>query len=134
MRPDTTKGMLLFGMVLGVTFAFIVILSHSNSVEEPLLRMLKQGGFLLMLAAGSIFGAILSAYGMFHDWFYKRTGKKSRNSTVAVFCSPALISILILFLMGDQTQTLFSRLVLYLAGGALLIGLCLIQIPNRRRN
>ena len=134
MRPDTTKGMLLFGMVLGVTFAFIVILSHSNFVEEPLLRMLKQGGFLLMLAAGSIFGAILSAYGMFLDWFYKRTEKKSRNSTVAVFCSPALISILILFLMGDQTQTLFSRLVLYLAGGALLIGLCLIQIPNRRRN
>jgi len=109
-------------------------LSYSNFVEESLLQMLKRDGFLLMLAAGSIFGAILSAYGMFLDWFYKRTRKKSRNSAVAVFCSPALISILILFLTGDQTQTLFSRLVLYLAGGTLLIGLCLIQIPNRRRD
>jgi len=128
MRPDTTKGMLLFGMVLGVTFALIMILSYSNFVEESLLQMLKRDGFLLMLAAGSIFGAILSAYGMFLDWFYKRTRKKSRNSAVAVFCSPALISILILFLTGDQTQTLFSRLVLYLAGGTLLIG------HNRGRN
>ena len=85
MRPDTTKGMLLFGMVLGVTFAFIVILSHSNFMEEPLLRMLKQGGFLLMLAAGSIFGAILSAYGMFLDWFYKRTGKKAETQQLQYF-------------------------------------------------
>jgi len=134
MLPETTKGMLLFGMLLGVTFAFIIILSHSNFVEEPLLQMLKQDGFLLMLTAGSMFGAILSAYGMFLDWFYERTATKSRNSSVAVFCSPALISILILFLTRDSTQTLFSGLVLFLAGGTLLIGLCLIKIPFRSRD
>lgn len=102
-------------------------------MEEPLLQTLKEGGFLLMLATGSVFAAVFSTYKMFLHWVYKETKKNSRNSTIAAFCSPALISILILIATGDQTQTQYRELVLFLAGITLFIGLSLIQVKFKGR-
>jgi len=109
------------GMLLGAIIAFLLILSMSFLVEgaDPLMKMLKDVGFVLMITFGSICGAINSAIYIVDNGLEKVIPKYA----LGAFGISSLFSILFLVITGELTENPLSFIILLLLGMTFVMGL-----------
>jgi len=109
------------GMLFGATLTFLLIITMNYLVEgtDPLLKMLKDIGFILMLTAASICGTINSVIYLVAN----STEKIIQKYAIGSFCVAALFSILSLIISGEIMQNPLSFVVLLIVAITLVIGI-----------